>query len=318
MFQKAQNANKTKTSVISNEFRNNLTEFVSEYSSASAFNTNKSWVILNSIEQRIKEKVERIGTPLKEWDIKIYRGILTGYNEAFIINGKKKDELIKQDPKSAEIIRPILRGRDIRRYQYIFADLHLIATFPSKNYDIEEYPAVKRHLLSFGYERLKQTGEPGARKKTNNKWFETQDSINYWEDFSKQKIVWGEISDKTKFCLDMNGDFVCEATTFLMTGASLLALLCYLNSSLSEYLFAQIGTTTGVGTVRWKKFTIEQLKIPNDLFLKENEAFETIGNQIILQKRNGKDVFALEKEIDKLIYEAFDFTVEEIKAIERN
>lgn len=75
---------------------------------------------------------------------------------------------------------PILRGRDIKRYSYEFAELYLIATFPSKKYDIENYPAVKEHLLSFGYDRLKQTGETGARKKTNNQWFETQDSIGYW------------------------------------------------------------------------------------------------------------------------------------------
>ena len=138
-------------------------------------------MILSEIEQRIKAKIEAIGTPLKEWDISINYGIKTGFNDAFIINGEKRAELIAQDPKSAEIIRPILRGRDIKRYGYEFADLYIITTFPSLKIDIELYPAVKQHLLSFGYDRLKQTGEKGARKKTNNKWFETQDSIGYWE-----------------------------------------------------------------------------------------------------------------------------------------
>ncbi|MDV3463020.1 restriction endonuclease, partial [Elizabethkingia anophelis] len=147
------------------------------------FSNSDSWVILSDIEQQIKAKIEAVGTPLKDWDINIYRGILTGYNEAFIIDKKKKDELIAEDPKSAEIIRPLLRGRDIMRYSYEFADLYLITTFPSLKIDIELYPAVKQHLLSFGYDRLKQTGDKGARKKTNNQWFETQDSISYWEDF---------------------------------------------------------------------------------------------------------------------------------------
>ncbi|MGQ3537760.1 Eco57I restriction-modification methylase domain-containing protein, partial [Ornithobacterium rhinotracheale] len=155
--------------------------------------SSESWIILSEIEKSIKEKIEAIGTPLKDWDINIYRGILTGYNEAFIINGEKKDELIAQDPKSAEIIRPLLRGRDIKRYSYEFADLYLICTFPSLKIDIEEYPAVKEHLLSFGKERLEQSGKTHeingkrikSRKKTNNKWFETQDSISYWEDFYK-------------------------------------------------------------------------------------------------------------------------------------
>ena len=83
-------------------------------------------MILSDIEQRIKQKIEAVGTPLKEWDIKIYRGILTGCNDAFIINKEKRDELIKKCPKSAEIIRPILRGRDIKRYGYDFADTYLL------------------------------------------------------------------------------------------------------------------------------------------------------------------------------------------------
>ena len=111
-----------------------------------------------------------------------------------IISAEKKNELIKADPKSAEIIRPILRGKDIKRYTYSFANLWIIATFPSKHYDIDDYPAVKSYLLSFGIERLEQTGQNHvvngvtvkARKKTNNKWFETQDSINYWNVFIRQ------------------------------------------------------------------------------------------------------------------------------------
>ena len=90
-----------------------------------------------------------------------------------------------------------MRGRDIKRYSFSYADLWLIATFPSKHYNIDDYPAIKEHLLSFGIERLEQTGKTHsicgetvkARKKTTNKWFETQDSISYWDDFSKQKII---------------------------------------------------------------------------------------------------------------------------------
>ena len=90
--------------------------FVRRHATQCAFTTSDSWVILNPIEQSIKRKIEAVGVPLKEWDIKINRGILTGCNEAFIIDEAKKNELIAQDPKSAEIIRPILRGRDIKRY----------------------------------------------------------------------------------------------------------------------------------------------------------------------------------------------------------
>ena len=86
----------------------------------------ESWIILSPEEQKIKKRIEQVGTPLKEWDINIYRGVVTGYNDAFIIDGKTKDELIAKDPKSDEIIKPILRGRDIKRYKAEFADLWLL------------------------------------------------------------------------------------------------------------------------------------------------------------------------------------------------
>ncbi|MDD5406234.1 MAG: Eco57I restriction-modification methylase domain-containing protein, partial [Sulfurovaceae bacterium] len=113
--EKSKNIGKTTTCIVKTKF-DNLSNYIAEHKSENSFMTSDSWTILNPIEQRIKEKIERIGTPLKDWDISIYRGILTGFNDAFIIDGKKKDELIAEDPKSAEIIRPILRGRDIKRY----------------------------------------------------------------------------------------------------------------------------------------------------------------------------------------------------------
>src|SRR5690625_6093429 len=97
----------------------------------------ESWIILTPEEMAIKEKIERIGTPLKDWDIKINYGIKTGFNQAFIIDDETRKRLIQEDPKSAEIIRPILRGRDIQRYDYNFASLYLISTFPSLTIEIE-------------------------------------------------------------------------------------------------------------------------------------------------------------------------------------
>ena len=130
------------------------------------FDSSESWVILSEIEQRIKAKIEAVGTPLKDWDIQINYGIKTGFNEAFIINGEKRKELIAQDPKSAEIIRPILRGRDIKRYGYEFADLYLINTHNGvkekgiKRINIEDYPAVKAYLDLF-YPQLEKRADQG-------------------------------------------------------------------------------------------------------------------------------------------------------------
>lgn len=174
----------------------NTSLFVQQEQTICAFEGADSWVILSPIEQSIKRKIEAVGKPLKEWDINIYRGVLTGCNEAFIISTEKRNEILancqseEERVRTAELIRPILRGRDIKRYGYEWAELWLIATFPSRHYDIEQFPSVKQYLLSFGKERLEQTGQTyivngekvKSRKKTNNKWFETQDSISYWED----------------------------------------------------------------------------------------------------------------------------------------
>ena len=163
---------------------------------SSSFYASESWSILSDIERSIKAKIEAVGTPLKEWDIQINYGIKTGFNDAFIIDSVKRNEILNachsedERQRTAEIIRPILRGRDIKRYGYEFAGQYIIATFPSRQYNIDDYPALKEFLLSFGIERLEQTGKEyiidgekvKARKKTNNKWFETQDSISYWED----------------------------------------------------------------------------------------------------------------------------------------
>ena len=224
-------------------------------------------MILSDIEQRIKAKIEAIGTPLKDWDINIYRGILTGYNEAFIIDKVKKEEILanckteEERQRTAEIIRPILRGRDIKRYGYEFANLYIITTFPSLKIDIESYPAVKQHLLSFGYDRLKQTGDKGARKKTNNKWFETQDSISYWEDFSKQKIVYSDISERLNFQIIENEIYFNNTIYFITSQTEdLTYLLKFLSSNLIDWYYKSLSVQLGEKAIRM--FTIYVLNIP--------------------------------------------------------
>ena len=258
-------------------------------------------MILSEIEQRIKAKIEAIGTPLKEWNVNIYRGILTGYNDAFIIDKAKKEEILakcqseEERKKTDELIRPILRGRDIKRYGYEFADLYIITTFPSLKIDIELYPAIKQHLLSFGYDRLKQTGEKGARKKTNNKWFETQDSIGYWEDFFKEKLLYSEIVKEPQFFLDKNGQFFAEATIFIMTGENLEYLYHLLHSKTITYFFKTFYAGGGLGGdgYRYKKVFLEKLPIPKPIL------------PISLE----------ENTIENSIYKLYGFSEEEIKFI---
>src|SRR5690606_22885331 len=233
LFSKDKNRQQTKACVIKEKVLNNLSVYFSQNATKCNFNASESWVILSEIEQRIKAKIEAVGTPLKDWDINIYRGILTGYNEAFIIDGKKKDELIAEDPKSAEIIRPILRGRDIKRYGYDFADLWLINTHNGlkekdiKRINIEDYPAIKKHLDQF-YPQLEKRVDKGDTPYNLR-------NCAYMEDFSKQKIIFQEMVQEPSFILDYEGKYMCLDTARIITGENLEVLLAVMNSKLFFY-----------------------------------------------------------------------------------
>lgn len=268
LFSKNKNQHKTLCAVTNKQNKDsvrNLSVFVQQEGVDCDFFSSESWVILSPIEQSIKRKIEAVGTPLKDWDIQINYGIKTGLNDAFIINTEKRDEILAncltedERARTAELIRPILRGRDIKRYGYNWANLWLINIHNGikgklPRIDINEYPAIKVHLDQY-WNKIKDRMDQGDTPYNLR-------NCAYMEDFYRQKIVWGEISDRSKFAFDNNGIFVPEATTFLMIGEHLPYLLCILNSPLSEWFFSKIGTTTGVGTVRWKKFTIQELIIP--------------------------------------------------------
>ncbi|MBS9780588.1 MAG: Eco57I restriction-modification methylase domain-containing protein, partial [Moraxellaceae bacterium] len=294
-----------------------LTKYVDNNAITNRFTDSDTWAILSPIEQSIKAKIERIGTPLKDWDINIYRGVLTGYNEAFIITGEQKDELIRQDPKSAEIIKPILRGKDIKKYAYDFADLWLIATFPAKNYNIDDFPAIKRYLQSFG-KKLKQTGETyldengekqKSRKKTSNKWFETQDQIAYFEEFEKEKIVWNRIASEKNFGFIDGGIYIQDSMHFF-TSKDLKYICCMLNAKLYRFLLNLIiGNAAGGNAGNADNVT-------NLPLIQGTQNLITIAEQIIEQKANNQDTTALEKQVDNLVYELYELTDEEIAFIE--
>lgn len=181
------------------------------------------WSIRNKLHDSVLQKMN-VGSALKNMPISIYRGILTGFNDAFFIDGKTREKLIAEDPKSEELIKPLLRGRDINAWVTEKEDQYLIGTFPALNLDIDQYPAIKNHLLSFGIEKLEQTGakhivngeEIKARKKTSNKWFETQDQIGYYKEFAKPKIVYPNMTSVFPFTYDESGS-LSNDKSFIIT-----------------------------------------------------------------------------------------------------
>ncbi|RKW54239.1 MAG: class I SAM-dependent DNA methyltransferase, partial [Prevotella sp.] len=313
LSQKATNLFNTQAcSVQDTNGLNNLSDFVQQEYTICKFSGDNSWVILSPIEQSIKRKIEAVGTPLKDWDINIYRGVLTGCNEAFIIGTTKREEILHncqtedERKRTAELIRPILRGRDIKRYGYEWAELWLIATFPSRHYDIDDYPSIKQYLLSYRFERLEQTGKVHivngekvkARKKTNNKWFETQDSISYWEDFNKPKIMYSEIVREPQFFFDVDGKFYPEATSFIMTGDGLETLYRVFHTSLATYLFKRFYAGGGLGEkgYRYKKAFFEDLPIPKALLHQQIDELSANESLIRLYGLSSEEVSFIESQ----------------------
>jgi hypothetical protein len=275
--------------------------------------SDSSWVITNQMSQEIINKVETQGKKLIDWDISINYGIKTGYNEAFIIDAKTKEEILLKDPNSINVMKPILRGRDVKKYYYEFEDLWLIALFPSRNYNIDDFPAVKEYLLNFG-NRLEQTGEKGTRKKTSGKWFETQDSIAYWEDFEKPKIVYPNMTKHLPFSLDKESMFLNDKC-FILTGEKIYYLTAFLNSKLFRFCFSDAFPELQGNSKEVKKFILEQ--IPIKYITDENPYFDKVNEILNLKKDNPEeDTSALEKEIDQLVYELYGLMEEEIAIVE--
>ena len=318
LFAKAVNEHKTLCAVTNKQNKDsvkNLSVFVQQSGSVCEFSNSDSWVILSPIEQSIKRKIEAVGTPLKDWDIQINYGIKTGFNDAFIINTEKRDEILsncqteEERTRTAELIRPILRGRDIKRYGYNWANLWLINTHNGirgklERVHIEDYPAIKAHLDQY-WDRISKRADKGDTPYNLR-------NCAYLEDFSKPKIVWGEISDRSKFAYESDGLCVPEATTFLMIGKDLPYLLCMLNSPLAEWFFSKVGTTTGVGTVRWKKYTILELLIPRPNKNTLNTTERLVDDCI--KSRINKEM--LQEQANSLIYKNVGLDDKEIEYIE--
>ena len=283
LYAKEKSTFNTQACIVKDKELKELSLYVSQHAQTTQFKNADSWVILSDIEQRIKAKIEAIGTPLKDWDINIYRGILTGYNEAFIIDKTKKEEILanckteEERQRTGEIIRPILRGRDIKRYGYEFADLYLLFIpwhFPLHLVEPEikgaskeaeeafenQYPAIYNHLLQYKTELSNRNkAETGIRYE----WYALQRwGANYWEDFSKQKIVYPNMTKFMPFLLDKK-NFITNQKCFIMTGEKLAYLTAFFNSNIFKICYRDNFPDLQGGTRELSKIFFEQVKIPD-------------------------------------------------------
>lgn len=336
--------NKFKYLALSNEILKTCAYDIGLYKDFAEFSQNslskESFTFSDENTSALKAKIERIGTPLKEWHgLNIYRGILTGYNEAFIITTEKRNEILAnckdeaEKERTAKLIRKMLRGRDIKRYSYEWAGLWVIfipwhfpnvekpKTMLENEQDLkEQYPSLYKHLLSHK-ERLSKRNkeETGIRYE----WYCLQRwGANYYQEFEKEKIVYSEIVRKPQFYLDVNLNFYAEATSFILTGENLKYLIAFLNNDFVAFIFKTFyaGGNLGENGFRYKKAFLEKLPIPKINSKNQKLANELVNlvDEILKAKEQDKNANTqeLENKINSLVYKLYNLTEEEIKIIE--
>jgi type II restriction/modification system DNA methylase subunit YeeA len=269
-----------------------------------------SFNFANKDEQNIKNKIEKIGTPLKDWDININSGIKTGFNEAFIIDTKTKDKLIAKDTKNSEIIKPLLRGRDIKKYSYEFADKWLINTHNGIKkleidmINVDDYPHIKKYLKKY-FNNLKKRNDKGDTPYNLR-------NCAYNDEFEKEKIIYSEMTNKNSFTWDSNKLYINQ-TIYFITNANKY-MLAILNSNIVYFYMKQLASSLGTASLRWIKIYVEQLPIPK-ISKEQQKPFIVLVDEIMKLKEQNKDTTKQEQKIDKLVCKLYGLTTDEVAII---
>ncbi len=314
IFGKGQNEYQTRCAVtdkLNKDSLKNLSDFVQQQHTICNFSNEQSWVILSPIEQSIKQKIESVGTPLRDWDIKIYRGVLTGYNDAFIISTEKRDEILancqteEERLCTAELIRPILRGRDIKRYGYDWANLWLINTHNGikgikPRIDINDYPAVKAHLDQY-WDKISKRADKGDTPYNLR-------NCAYLDDFLLPKIVYPNMTKYLPFVYD-DKKHLTNQKCFIITGENVAFLTAFFNSSLFKFCFRDSfpelqGGTRELSKIFFDKIPVIQVDFPT------NEVFEKQLLDIQEEYTKSKAI-----EIDTMIFDLYNLSKEERQLI---
>ncbi len=299
----------------------------------------ENFIFSDESTNSLKAKIERIGTPLKEWQgLNINYGIKTGYNEAFIISTEKRNEILEnckdeaEKERTAKLIRKMLRGRDIKRYSYEWAGLWVIfipwhfpnvekpKTMLENEQDLkEQYPSLYKHLLSHK-ERLSKRNkeETGIRYE----WYCLQRwGANYYQEFEKEKIIYPETTQNAYFVYDNKGFFI-EKTAFILICENLKYLQGLLSSNLVTYYYKNFskGCKLGIKGYQYNKHALEYLPIPKINSKNQKIADELVNlvDEILKAKEQDKNANTqeLENKINSLIYKLYNLTEDEIKIIE--
>jgi hypothetical protein len=278
------------------------------------------WSFPNTSQITLKQHIEIDTTPLADIEgVKIYRGVTTGYNPAFIIDNLQKEELIQFDSHNSSIIKNMLQGRNIRKWYYNESNENLI--FTRRGILINEFPAIKQHLQKF-YMKLKpKTTEESTtgRKPGKYNWYEILDNTAYFKEFEvPEKVIWGLTADKWAFAYD-NLRHYLPSNGYILTSSkiSVKYILALLNSKLLHYYYGYIGVMTAGGAYTLKASTISALPFKLATNMKP---YESIVNKILVKKSKDKlcDIREEETAIDLLVYHLYNLTYDEVLIIDSN
>ena len=313
LYSKSNNRGNTISVTLNGNCLEKLSDYIQQQGTICQFNGCDSWVILSPIEQSIKRKIEAVGTPLKDWDIQINYGIKTGCNEAFIITTEKRDEILAncqtedERRRTNELIRPILRGRDIKRYSYNWAGLWLINTHNGvrgriPRIDINDYPAVKQHL-DYYWDAISLRADKGDTSYNLR-------NCAYLEEFDKPKLIFQEMVQESQFMFDDSTNYMCNDTCRIITGKDIKYLLAIMNSKLFFYAIKRYygGGALGDNGVRMKHTFFQKFHC-----VQPNKAIIDLVEKLIMSEGNKRKI---EKEIDQLVYQLYNLTPKEIEIIE--
>jgi hypothetical protein len=262
-----------------------MSDFVQQQNNICNFNSSDSWVILSPIEQSIKRKIESVGTPLKDWDIQINYGIKTGFNDAFIISTEKRNEILAnckdadERQRTAELIRPILRGRDIKRYGYVDNGLYLINTHNGirgriPRINIENYPAVKAHLDQY-WDKIAIRADKGDTPYNLR-------NCAYLDLFFQPHICWKAVGRNLAFALVESGVFLTAPASFISGGVYNETILHYLCSKVGTYFIYKNSDTTGAGDIMLNIQSLIKFPVPVGKLETEGLSYNEINNAIYI------------------------------------
>lgn len=273
--------------------------------------TPEGWRLESPVNLKLLEKLQRTGTPLGEYvQGRFYRGVVTGFNEAFVVDRATRDQLIAEHKSSAEVLKPFLRGRDVKRWRVEPQDRWLI--FTRRGIDIKKYPAIHTHLKHFKAKLM--PGVPGGRKPGSYEWYEIQDNTAFWEEFGKAKIIYPDIARECEFAFDAESLFP-DCTLFLIPEGSIF-LVGVLNSKIVEYFFSQICPTIRGDFRRFKSIYVSQIPIPRSDTRQQKRIGELVERILAAKKRDPNAFIGeLESEIDGLVAHLYGLTEEEYRTI---